>query len=362
MSDIDILSIDARIHQKFSDEAQKLPEYRKQLEDLEWTLELDNLRPRVLNTLRKNRSELIERIEDIENNSQLNFYITETAELLDKYINILQEPMRMTFMGKPKKSNKKKQKVIDEYINIAQNYININTEIPEKKNKIECSNCSNRKEFDIAEGNIYICRQCSAQQIVLKHISSYRDINRVNISSKYMYDRKVHFRDCINQYQGKQNSTILPKVYKDLEEQFEKHHLLVGGPNDPKEVRFSKITKEHVGMFLKDLNYTKHYENINLIHYNFTGIKPDDIGYLEDKLLEDFDMLTDLYDKKYRHNVDRKNFINTQYVLYQLLTRHKHPCAKEDFTVLKTIDRKAFHDEVCSDCFSILGWNHTPLF
>ena len=114
-------------------------------------------------------------------------------------------------------------------------------------------------------------------------------------------------------------------------------------------------------MFLKDLGYSNHYENVHLMHYNFTGIKPDDISYLEDKLLNDFDSLTELYDKKFKH-IKRKNFINTQYVLYQLLQRHKHECKKEEFIILKTIDRKFFHDEVCKELFESLGWNHTPFY
>lgn len=203
---------------------------------------------------------------------------------------------------------------------------------------------------------------CGSQQEVFFYTSSYKDIDRVNISAKYTYDRKVHFRDCINQYQGKQNSTIDQKVYDDLEDQFIKHHLLSGNKNTSKEIRFKKIDKDHIQLFLKELGYCKHYENVNLIHYNLTGIKPDDISYLEDKLLEDFDALTELYDRKYKHKIERKNFINTQYVLYQLLARHKHKCRKEDFTILKTIDRKSFHDSITQDLFSCLGYNHVPFF
>jgi ribosomal protein S24E len=80
----------------------------------------------------------------------------------------------------------------------------------------------------------------------MKHNSSYTDIDRVNISCKYTYDRKVHFRDCINQYQGKQNSTIHQKIYDDLEIQFERHHLLHGGKETNKEIRFKDVTKNHV--------------------------------------------------------------------------------------------------------------------
>ena len=52
----------------------------------------------------------------------------------------------------------------------------------------------------------------------------------------------------------------------------------------------------------KELGFPKHYENVTLIHYNITGKKPDDISYLEDKLLADFDLLVETYDKNFKNN------------------------------------------------------------
>ena len=97
---------------------------------------------------------------------------------------------------------------------------------------------------------------------------------------------------------------------------------------------------------------------------------PDDhhsaeyISHLEPKLLEDFDLLVSQYDKKYKKNkkLSRKNFINTHYVLYQLLRRHKYPCKKSDFNILKSNERKSFHDKICKELFKDLGWNFTTTF
>tara|TARA_Y100000389_G_C17381922_1_gene474846 strand:- start:642 stop:1226 length:585 start_codon:yes stop_codon:yes gene_type:complete len=194
----------------------------------------------------------------------------------------------------------------------------------------------------------------------MKHNSCYHDIERINISNKYTYDRKIHFRDCIKQYQGKQNCSIDDKIYNDIDEQLHLHHLVNTNTQDKHE-KYKKVTKKHILLFLKELGYSKHYENVHLIHYNFTGIEPDDISHLEDKLMDDFDLLSSLYDKMYK-NISRKNFINTQYVVYQLLSRHKHKCIKEDFIVLKTADRQFFHDEICKNLFMELGWNHTPFY
>ena len=370
MSQLDILSIDAKIKQKFKEEDGKLPEYREKLCDLEKTMSGGNkekLSYRAYRNLQSNITELKEHIYQIYMSEKLNFYIAKTGHLLEKYKNILQTPVKLTFIGKATRDNKEKHNIISEYLEIAQQYTEIEIEpsvISIRDIQVICNNCSNKKLFDIIDNSIYICLICGAQQEILVHTSSYKDIDRINISAKYTYDRKVHFRDSINQYQGKQNSTIDSKVFSQLLDQFEKHHLLTGNKYTSKEIRCAKITKEHIHIFLKELEYNKHYENVNLIHYQITGIKLDDISYLEDKLLDDFDTLVDLYDKKFKNKpgFDRKNFINTQYVLYQLLLKYKHPCKKEDFTILKTVDRKSFHDDVTKILFEELGWNMSPLF
>ena len=355
--ELNILTINSKILKNFKDEKKKINEYKIQLESINKSLELPTIKTRLKDTLLKSKDNLEKHINDIENNVSLNFYIADTAEILDKYREILNSPMKINFMGKSTKENKDKEELILKYVEIANKYVNININ-KKYKGKIICKNCKS-KDFDIFDNNIHVCINCSAQQIIMKNISSYKDVDRVNISSKYIYDRRIHFRDCINQYQGKQNSTIPQKIYDDLEQQFKLHYLLIGDENTPKNIRFQNILKDHIHIFLKELNYTKHYENINLIYYNFTGKKPDDISHLEDKLLEDFDILTEYYDKNYKH-IDRKNFINTQFVMYQLLLKAKHPCKQEDFTILKTLDRKTFHDEIMSNIFLQLGWNFVP--
>ena len=357
---IDILNIDIKIKNKLEKNLQNLPTLRENLNNINESLN-NNLKNRTKNKLIQAKKELIKKIDMLENKKEYNFYLLKTLPLIEKYKKILQTPVKLNFMGKKTKNNKEKNIIIVEFLKIASQYICIEKVDKKKKLKIICENCKNSKDFDIIDNTIYICTKCYTQQHVMKYNSSYNDIDRVNISTKYMYDRKVHFRDCIKQYQGKQNSTIPDKIYQELEKQFRLHHILIGDDKTPKKIRFKNLTKNHILLFLKDLGYSNHYENVHLIHYHFTGIKPDDISYLEDKLLNDFDCLTELYDKKFKH-IKRKNFINTQYVLYQLLQRHKHSCKKEEFIILKTIDRKFFHDQVCKELFETLGWNHTPFY
>ena len=357
----DILTIDARIREKFSHEFDQLGSHQKKLADLQLSLDTGTLGDRLKKDVEAEYKRLSEYVSRVEARSDLNFYLANSVSLIEEYKSILKVPIKMNFMGRAVKEDKNKRSIIRKYLDVARKYIDVNNEEQDKSQNVACNNCHNRKDFDVVDKNTYICMSCFSQQTVMKHNSSYNDIDRVNISSKYMYDRKVHFRDCIKQYQGKQNCTISPTIYSALEQQFKRHHLLEGNEQDPIELRFRRVTKNHILLFLKELGYSSHYENVHLMHYTLTGIKPDDISHLEDKLLDDFDSLTELYDRMFKH-INRKNFINTQYVLYQLLLRHKHPCKKEEFIILKTIDRKLFHDEICQELFNNLGWNSTPFY
>ena len=353
---IDIIDIDNKIRKKFNDQYKGLPEKKARLEELEKTAKSGKLQPRIVSEVERSIESLREEIEKIEEKTELNFYTLETLEILQRYNDLLKIPKKISFMGVAKVDNKEKKELVKKYVEIAGKYYDIPVKYTEKKFKMSCNGCSNKKDF-ATEENAYICLYCGAQQEQIESMTSYKDVDRVNITAKYTYDKKVHFRDCVNQYQGKQNCTIEQKVYDDLEKMFESHHLL-GDKDEGKTGRFAKITKEHVLMFLKELGYTKHYENVTLIHYNMTGKKPDDISHLEDALFADFDTLVEEYDKCFKNKVERVNFISTQVVLYLLLLKHKHPCKKEDFVILKTVDRKNFHTEVMGKLFSNLGWTY----
>ena len=178
-------------------------------------------------------------------------------------------------MGKKETDDIEKNNIIRYYLDIAKKYkpdINIQSQITQQTEKIICSECNNKKEFHEID-NEFICLVCGNTLETTTRFSSYKDVERVNMTTKYTYDRKVHFRDCINQFQGKQNATIDETVYTDLTTQFELHGLLIGKHDTNKEERFKNITKHHIYLFLKETNHTKHYEDAILIHYNLTGNK-----------------------------------------------------------------------------------------
>lgn len=358
---IDIISIHTQIIKSIQDDYTNIDTYMKELKSAEQLLNT-NITEKFKDNLTCKIKLLQKKIRDITNQETYNFYIMESLPIIQEYQKILLKPVKISFMGRSKVDNTEKHNLIIEYLKIAKKYEQIEIpNIPVLTKK--CNECQ-EKNFQINDFSSNICLNCGKQDDVITNHSSFRDAERVNFTTRYKYDRKVHFRDCINQFQGKQNCVIPQKVYDDLVFQFEAHHLLEGDEHTPKEIRFQNIKKEHIYMFLKETYHREHYENVNLIHKHLTGAEQHDISHLENQLMHDFDLLTEVYDLKYKKNkkIERKNFINTQYVLYQLLRRHKYNCKKEDFNIIKTVDRKAFHDRICKDLFEGLGWNFTPLF
>lgn len=358
-NNIDILMLHNRMIKMYKKYRKDLNKYKQQYNALNELIDdklPDTTNKKLLNQI--NSLKIL--IDDISNDKSYNYYIMESIDIINQYTNNINKPITINFMNNNKPSSPNNNNdLVKKYIQIYNKY---NSKINYDSSHEQCVNC-NSKSFDNIDNNT-ICSNCGLSISTLIQNSSFKDSERINIIPKYTYNRKTHFKDCINQFQGKQQVNIKPKVYDDLIKQFELNHLLVGNIKTPKNERFKNITKKHIQLFLKETKHSKHYEDVNLIYHNITGKKTNNISHLERKLVQDFDLLTQTYDKLFKNNkdIERKSFINSQYVLYQLLSRHKYKCNKEEFNILKTTDRQTFHDDVCKELFKHLGWNFKCLF
>jgi len=186
----------------------------------------------------------------------------------------------------------------------------------------------------------------------------YNDLHRINFNQKYKYDKRQHFRDTINQYQGLQQKNIPQKVIDDVVKMIRNHGLFDASKEDPAE-QYAKVTKDHIRMFLEESGHPKSYEDLHLI-YNRVTTKPcPNIQKYEAALYEDFDQLVEAFLSL--PNMDRKNFLNTHYTLNQLLRRRGVIVPENDLRPLKTPARLRAHDDIYQACCLKLGWNFKPL-
>lgn len=297
-------------------------------------------------------------------------FVAETLECVNEYRAALQKPVRVT--SREKCPVEEQKTVLEErYLAVANRLIvkkgwnDVDAVGVLRRNKCpnKCPTCENTDatQFETNEQGLKTCTVCFTEITTLEVATSNLDYSRATVTGKFIYNRVLHFHDCIKQFQGNQNCKIPQSVYDNLNAKFKAYRLLVDSPD--KRVRYSKITKEHIKMFL---DTPKQYENVTLIYTALTGKSGVNIGHLEMQLIEDFKELVTLYDSLHSRDrpeeLDRKNFLNVQYVLFQLLRRHGYSCSPEDFSMLKTTERKLFHDQICSSLFKKLGWNFTKTF
>lgn len=363
----DILLVDELIGKELDSEYGKIKIYEEKIEVFRNLLKKEYTIPeKTRENLSNQIFELRKKIDNVESTKL--FYTAETGCLINRYRYLLKIPRRIVFLNSDCSNDdiylEEKNEIIDKYIKIAKGYTSTDyfsgIQKREKKFKVTCTNCYNIKSFDIIDNCVWICLGCGNEQEIRLLKSSYTDASRISITKKHFYTRKINFEDAITRFQALEDLVIPDQVYRQITHQLELHGLLVGTEHTDRSIRFSKLEKSHIRMFLKILDYSKYYENMNLIYYNLTGKQPPNLSQIRDKLLDDFDVLVKVYDEVINEEkfISRKSFLSVQYVLYQFLQRYKFPCNKNDFTMLKTSEKRQFHDYISKKCFDKLNWKH----
>ena len=316
-----------------------------------------------------NYNEEVKYIQEIQELKQKNLLIKSylmfhdlSHAILEEYKELLNCTVKDTFIKKKNTLSvqilTRKKELVDQYLKHIHSFSVLTSYLPilhdDTKNDHYCEECN--IELDVYE-NTYICPMCSCEKPYFQdELVSFKDLSRINTNIKYSYIRQTHFKDTMKQFQGKQNKYIDESVYDTLVACFEN----IGLNHKNKSGHYSKITKDHIKMFLQENNLCKYYEDMNLIYSELTGHPCPNITMYEKVLMEDFEKLLVVYDKVIKEddsNYSRSSFLNSYYVLYQLLKKNGHMCKESDFPIIKTIDRKIEHDEIYEKCCKILGWS-----
>jgi hypothetical protein len=188
--------------------------------------------------------------------------------------------------------------------------------------------------------------------------SSFADTKRISSLAQNHYNRTNNFPKCLDQYQGKQGSVIDNNILKSLEKRAIAIKLVppIGPVEMTKRERFARITPAHIIRMASDIGLENLEGRVNLIHHILTDQPCIDLVPVEDQLIADFVAFSTVFDQfKTRNAKFRKNFINTDYVLWRLLKKNGHNGPEP--ATFKTLDRALDHINTCNEIFSVLGWN-----
>lgn len=291
------------------------------------------------------------------------FYILETGILIDNYINELNIPLKKVFGRKEISYNKEKDLIVKEYgrliskLYISSPYPLRFDGLQEQKipNEDECYECGERNLLYEKETELLTCVRCGVQQPFSNVKGNLYDSKRTNTTQRSSCEKRNHFINCFEQYEGRQKIELPADFVENINSVLQKYNLIDSDSVN----RYSRVTKEHIKLILKDMKlYKKYCDSLTFIYRTITEQPCRDLSTLKEKVLNDFDAFDELYGKKYP--AAKKPF-HYQQLLFQFLRRQGHMCSCSDFKFLKTTDRKLYHEQVYKDLFAELGWNYTPI-
>jgi hypothetical protein len=297
------------------------------------------------------------------------FFFNSVSSIVEEFRQLLNQTVKDSFVRKQKASRssclEQKLVLVERYIQELERYNELSHYLPAFTSEAENDSCEDCKAplVEVDATNL-VCEKCGREYpYFYKDFSvsggevCFKDLSRINTNIKYSYIREIHFKDTIKQFQGKQNKYIDPQVYEVLCKSFENVNL--GDKNT--QGKYTRVTKDHIKMFLQENGLYKYYEDINLIHWKLTDTPCPNISEYEKILIEDFRKLVLAYDIVIKNNekYNRSNFLGSYYILYQLLRRHGYHCRESDFPLIKTIERRIEYDDIYNECCQHLGWYFT---
>jgi hypothetical protein len=322
----------------------KLPELRSNLEKLKKTGKYYEIK------------ELQQRIDNIENDTDLNEYLLNFLPIISKesnneYTDNLKKGQLDTFVNS--KINNSKAEIYNEYINFFNPELEM-IEIP-SDNRINCKLCNGDSFISETKSSSYICTMCGLSTTDINDFGRpYYTENNENSEQVvvFNYRRDNHFQECLNQLQAKENTTIPPQIISDLTKEFRKYNI-----TNPK-----MFTNKLVKSYLKKLGYSKYYEHIPTIINEFCGLPaPKLTPALEQQLRIMFDEIQEPFAKwKKIINPARKNFLNYAYTFYKMLQLLNKDEFLIFFPLLKSREKLYEHDMIWKGICKDLRWEFIP--
>ena len=152
---------------------------------------------------------------------------------------------------------------------------------------------------------------------------------------KRCYSRLDHFKEVLNQYQGKEGRDIPNNVVDKIKDKINTKPMTI---------------KEA----LRELKMTKYVENTNYLEFIINS-KP--LPYIpkliEEKLIRYFKIIDRTFDLLYN---DKQSFMSYYYVIYKLLEMMGQYELMKNIPLLKTKMRIKSHDKIWLSICEELGW------
>ena len=333
-AECDIVYIDEDIKKNLVSKRNILDSLKIELGTMKWIINNSADRLDIMQAIEESDN-LRKKIQDIELGFEYSLYILRTADIISEY-KILTDVTKSvsfikTFATRDETKIHKRNKLILDYFRIAKEYTDLQN-YKQKITKPVCDSCHSTTFTYTGEGDFLLVCECGNTMEQLDDAPTFKDAERVNMSSRYTYTCRGHFVEAMNRFEGKQNTEINVDVIEMLKKEVRLHRLTS-----------ETATKDQIYMFMTEKKLSEYYADINLIYFKITNKNPPDITEFRNELLEMHDQIEEAYMEV--KDADRLNSLNVNWKLYKLLQLLGYTCKKDDFFCLKTPTKQWEHEQ-----------------
>lgn len=356
VEDYNILYIDEIIRkklnqQKFTD-LNNLKQQYKSLEVLSLKPQTYINREKTLNEMKKLENE----INQIETGENLKIYDSKVKFIISEY---------KKYKGKIKtinidEDNKYKElsddvrtrlAIIDRYLDIASDYIELDVIRINNKPNDMCSGCQ-ESLVDVAvnEDGVKRCPKCETEHNVVITTKLAKDGIRINTQATNDDDSIENFIKAFIRYQGLQPDKPPECIYDELDEYFESNNLPIGEeirelPLDDRGRR-GNTTHKMMWNALSEIGRSKYYEDTNYIAHIYWGWTLPNVMHLKELIINDYNITQKVYYQIPIEERGRKSSLGTQYRLWRHLQLRNHECYRDEFKLAENDNSAADHDQL----------------
>lgn len=360
-NDFNLLYIHDVIIRKLREEITKIEGLEKEL-----NIELDLVKtPQTIvdrNQTKKRINSLKKEIDIIKSGIRLKEYLHISEPIIQKYEGMVPKRRKIDFTASKSKKlkdmeeeektpqYKEKMRIVQTYLDFAQDYINITIEY-RKKNVNVCGCGCDLTDVHIDNFGTQVCPECQTE----RHIIGFNIYKSDTLASRNDYSDRGNFEKALMRYQGKQPDKIPDTLFVDLD-----IHFSSRGKPTSAEIKALPLTErgkkkgtnlDILYKALLDTGYSSFYEDAYLIAHRYWGWKLADVSHLESVIMEDYEKTQRVYNTLQK---ERSSSLGTQYRLFKHLEVRGHPCKISDFKIVKMLESLEYHDEtwrtMCEQC------------
>lgn len=366
--DYNIIYVDEIIRKKLQQEQfTQLPGLKaryKSLEAQHLQPQTHVVREKTLDSMRKIKKE----IEQIEKGERLQVYDSKVSELLTRY---------RTYKGKVKTvifdieeeekyvdldaDLRKRIHIIDTYLDIASEYIQIDVIRINARPSDLCNGCgcSLAKVAASEQGTVRCPNQeCLTEHNVIILAKLAKDGSRINTNSNTDDESIDNFLRAFTRYQGLQPDHPDESLYEELDDYFMRHDRPSGEEISklPLNPRGRRGDTDHKMLWnaLSQIGRSEYYEDANLIGHLYWGWTLPEVMHLKERIIEKYNKTQKAFYQIPAEERGRNSSLGTQYRLWRHLQLEGHECYMNEFKIADNLESKFTHHRLwrlmCEGC------------